>query len=89
MSEKVKLRGNIILNGQGYVRDSIIDREVVEGTRFDSEEFLITKEEPEFDEPPFNPVEEIDINMMEKEPPPEAKVKVKHIVSRKKLVRKG
>jgi hypothetical protein len=54
MKEKVKLRSSIILGGIVHTRDKIIDRKLVEGTRFDSEEFLITSDEPEFSEPAWD-----------------------------------
>ena|SRR5271166_2091235 len=54
MAEKVKLRSNIIIAGLQYDRDKIINRSILRGTRFDTEEFIATSDDPFFHEAPWS-----------------------------------
>lgn len=79
----------MIIDGLQYNRDKIINRSLLEGTRFDDPEFIIEQDEAEFHEEPVAEFDEINTEvditkvdaMEELELPPKKKVFVK-----KKLV---
>jgi hypothetical protein len=54
MIPKVKLRSSILLGGVVYNRDKVIRRSLIEGTRFESEEFIIEQDDPEFHKPAWD-----------------------------------
>jgi hypothetical protein len=54
MRDPIKLRDSIIIGGLQYNRETIVDRSILKGTRFDSPEYCIERDEPEFHEPAWN-----------------------------------
>jgi len=59
MPGKVKLRQSIIIGGIAYMHDKVINRRLLEGTRFDDPEFIIEPSDPDFNRPLFDSVDEI------------------------------
>jgi hypothetical protein len=65
MIPKVKLRKSIILHGAVYNRDKKIRRSLLEGTRFDDPEFVIEPDDPEYNEPAWDSLQEISSEVIE------------------------
>jgi hypothetical protein len=63
MRDPVKLRDSIIVGGLQYNRETIVDRTLVRGTRFDSPEYLIETDDPEFHEPAWNDRVEVNTDL--------------------------